>query len=160
METMDYEKQGTDFLEKTETKFVAEFVEFGKYFPSDKENRDIYKITLSRNGREYSFRFGQSIADSQGYYDRVTKKRITEETAIMYGLGTLHKKKGKIPTAYAVLSCVEKVDAGTFEDFCFEFGYDTDSITAKNTYEAVRDEHLNLARLFNNAELEQMAEIQ
>ena len=141
METMDYEKQGTDFLEKTETKFVAEFVEFGKHFPSDKENRAIYKITLSRNGREYSFRFGQSIADSQGYYD-------------------LHKKKGKIPTAYAVLSCVEKVDVGTFEDFCFEFGYDTDSITAKNTYEAVRDEYLNLARLFNNAELEQMAEIQ
>lgn len=63
------------------------------------------------------------------------------------------------PTAYDVLSCLTKNDPGTFEDFCSEFGYDNDSISALRTYEGVRDEYLNVAGLFNETELESLQEI-
>ena len=60
----DYEKQAVVFLEETSTTFKAEFVENGKHFSDDTEERDIYKITLTRGELTYEFRFGQSIAES------------------------------------------------------------------------------------------------
>ena len=49
MKTTDYEQSAIDFLKSTNTEFKAEFLRNGKYFPDDKEERDIYKITLPIN---------------------------------------------------------------------------------------------------------------
>lgn len=64
------------------------------------------------------------------------------------------------PTLYDVLACLQKYDVGTFEDFCNEFGYDTDSRIAKKTYKAVVKEYDKMCSLFNNDELEILTEIQ
>ena len=52
------------------------------------------------------------------------------------------------PTEYDIVSCITKADPGTFEDFCSEFGYDTDSRQAEKTYRAVKSEWNKVARVF------------
>ncbi len=46
-----YTEQADQFLKDTETEFKAEFVKHGIHFDEDKETRDIYKITLTRESR-------------------------------------------------------------------------------------------------------------
>lgn len=107
----------------------CEFIKNGLHFADDKETRDIYKITLIHNKRQYSFKFGQSIKNS--------------------GAG-----KRKSPTLYDVIGCIQKYDVGSFADFCSEFGYDEDSKKAEKIYNAVCDEYMNVSRLFNDSEIE------
>lgn len=175
----DYEKQANDFLKLTNTSFEAEFLENSKHFPDDKETRDIYKITLKRNGRKYSFNFGQSIAKSVKYEDKLNKRRYTScgNPAGNHNYKYLYPERfpknkaeerygdfkiiqGTPPTAYDVLACLTKYDVGTFEDFCSEYGYDTDSRSALKTYKAVCKEWLNVQKLWNDKEIEQLQEIQ
>lgn len=166
----EYEQKAIDFLQSTNTEFKAEFLRNDKYFPDDKETRDIYKITLTRNGRFYSFEFGQSTMNSTKYVDTLTKNEFTTSGSPLKGkmrvidtrfFNDLHVKKvnGIAPNCYDVLACLTKYDPGTFENFCGEFGYDTDSRKAKKTYKAVRKEYQNLRALFTDSEMELMAEI-
>lgn len=64
------------------------------------------------------------------------------------------------PTAYDVLACIQKYDVGTFDDFCSEFGYDTDSRKAYKTYKAVLREWKNIEFLFTPEQIELLREIQ
>ena len=96
---MDYQKQATDFLEETETTMKTVYVDYAPYFDSDDKARDIWRITLRRHGKSYSFKFGQSIADV-----------------------------GETPTAYDVLACLTKYDPGTLDYFGAEFGWDKNTV--------------------------------
>ena len=75
---MDYEKQATDFLTKTNTSFNATFLENGFHFDGDTETRDIYEITLKRGGRNYTFNFGQSINNSGFFLIQNRTKRTPQ----------------------------------------------------------------------------------
>lgn len=134
MKTMDYLTQASEFLRKTKTEFECEFLKHGKHFEDDKEERDIYIITLKRGNRSFTFNFGQSITSSGQY--KVVKH-----------------------SEYDVLACLQKHDPGTFEDFCSEFGYDEDSRKAEKVYKAVLNEWRNVAMLWNDFEIEQLQEI-
>jgi len=114
---------------------TATFVGHEQYFPDDKEARDIYSITLRRGKKGFSFRFGQSISESTG-------------------------DGGNPPTFYNVMSGLQKYDPGDFENFCSEFGYDTDSRQAEKTWRAVRREYQHMAALFSPEELELLGTIQ
>lgn len=120
-----YDKACNLVAESFNLEFKAEFLENGLHFQGDKDKRDIYNITLKRGQRKYTFKFGQSIA-----------------------------KNSNEPTLYDVLACLQKYEVGTFENFCDEFGYDLDSISAKKTYKAVSKEYNKMCSLFNNDELE------
>lgn len=172
----DYLKQANDFLTKTNTTFKCEFVKNDFYFAGDKEKRDIYKITLSRGGRKYSFNFGQSINDSGFYYTKGVRKieldraMINNKYLITYIIHRDHDflnngKSDKIhrpvePNSYDVLACLTKYDPMDFENFCSEFGYDTDSRSAKKTYKAVVKEFAMVQAIWNDEEIEQLSEIQ
>ena len=54
----------------------------------------------------------------------------------------------KEPSMYDVLACITKYEPGTFEDFCYDYGYDTDSRKAEKTYNAVCKEYKGFSRLF------------
>ena len=174
-QTTEYRQQAIDFLQSTNTEFKAEFLRNGKHFADDKEVRDIYKITLKRGPRFYTFNFGQSIMRSQYYQDPIKERTYTlnggcrtgnykisdidkYKNSFSHGNG-LKLVKGQPPAPYEVLSCLTKYDPGTFEDFCCEFGYDTDSKKAEKTYNAVREEWLNVTRLFTDEEINRLAEI-
>lgn len=125
----DYQKQANDFMTKVGATMKVKFLGNMPYFDDDKESRDVYQITLKRNGKEYSFRFGQSIAN----------KRIA-------------------PTAYDVLACLTKYDPGTFDNFCSDFGYDTDSRKAEKTYFAIQKEYAGVVKIFGDV-MEELQEI-
>lgn len=127
----NYEQQAQDFLQSTNTKFSTSFKAHDFYFPEDKGARDIYYVTLKNDRHRYRFTFGQSITNA-----------------------------GKAPTPYAVLASLTKCEVGTFEDFCSDYGYDTDSRKAYKTYKAVLREWKNIEKLYTSEELEQLQEIQ
>lgn len=168
-----YEKQATDFLEKTGTIMTVEFKENGKHFEDDKENRDIYNVKFKRGNRSFTIRFGQSLVNSTKIVDTVAGNEFTTNGGCLKGnlkivdmnkyrrgLGReLKEVKGTPPTAYDVLTCLQKYDVVSFEGFCSEFGYDTDSRTARKTYKAVVKEYDNVCKIWNDAEIEQLQEI-
>ena len=182
MKTKDYEKQAADFLRKTGATIEIKFSHNGKHFDNDEQTRDIYKVTISKCNRFYTFNFGQSIAKS-GLMLQMSKKQIyielpeshkhlmlkINEPALRYWIKNhiafdiLPSDKityPEQPTNYDILSCLQKYDIGSFEDFCNEFGYDPDSRAAEKTYNAVREEWLNVCRIWNDSEIEELQEIQ
>jgi len=127
---MNYQQQANDFATATGTKLKINSSKYGNHFAGDEQKRFIFNCTLTRNGKKFTLDFGQSIA--------------AEDTP---------------PTMYDILSCLTKYNPETFEDFCGEYGYNTDSINALNTYKAVKREFNGVNRLFGDI-LEQLQEIQ
>ena len=171
----EYEQQAEAFLKATNTEFKCEFLKHGKHFVDDKETRDIYRITLTRGKRSYTFNFGQSIVDSGFYYTKgrqviqIDRSQLTNKNLVLWiklrDYDFLNNgKSDKIhypvaPTAYDVLACLTKSDPDTFENFCYEYGYDEDSRKAEKIYNAVLDEWRNVCALFTDEEIEQLQEI-
>lgn len=104
---------------------------YGYHFEEDEQQRHIFKVTLLKDGKQYTFNFGQSIAED-----------VNE------------------PTMYDVLSCLQKYEVDSFENFCGDFGYDNDSRTAERIYKAVYKEYENMERLFTEEEIELLQNIQ
>lgn len=168
--TSNYEQQALDFLKVSSTVFSAKYLKTDKYFDDEKEERDIYEITLSSKGRSYTFNFGNSI-NSSGQYkllDATLKKRFGRNTISAEEYKKLNifdkreaiiNKNFKKPTAYDVLACLTKYNPGTLENFCSECGYDVDSKKAEKTYMAVKDEWMNIERLFTESEMDILREI-
>lgn len=124
----NYEAMANAFAEKTGTKLMVLGHDY-KPMWGEKQSRYVFKCRLSRNGKRYTFESGQSLYNG-----------------------------AKEPTMYDVLSCLEKSDVGTFEDFCDEFGYDTDSRRAERTYKAVCKEYAAVERLFGDV-MDELQEI-
>jgi hypothetical protein len=74
-------------------------------------------------------------------------------------LGILQADEITHPTEYDALAVITKYDPGTFENFCSESGYNTDSRNAVRTYKAVRKEWNNVSKLFTPEQLEQLQDI-
>jgi hypothetical protein len=173
-EINQYEKQANDFLSLTNTEFKAEFIKNDLYFPEDTQKRDIYEITLKRGSREYKFKFGYSIAHSGKwiFYTNEGIKLFNSEEEGRKATMVYNKvvragkrdyflnKEFKEPSAYDVLSCLNKSEVGDFEDFCSNYGYDTDSRKAEKTYLALLEEWKNLKMLYSDEELNLLQEIQ
>lgn len=147
--------------------FKAEFLKNDFHFSGDKDKRDIYKITLKKGSRKYSFDFGQSIIKSQYYQDKIQGRTYTLNGGCRtgnYSINDIEKYKsggmtitlikGEAPTLYDVLACIQKYEVGNFESFCDDFGYESDSITAKKTYKSVSKEYDKICSLFSNEDLE------
>lgn len=126
-----YNKGAHKIADSMGLKMLIKGSDYRKHFPEDKQNRYVFKIQLKKDGKQYSFYFGQSIAEGSNE-----------------------------PTLYSVLACLQKYDVGSFEDFCGEFGYDEDSRQAERIYKAVTKEFKNMQRLFTCEELELLQEIQ
>lgn len=162
----EYEQQAIDFMNATNAKIDISFLKTGKHWEDDKDERDIYKVTIKMGRREYTFNFGNSIdasgkymvqygAQVRRFHDK-NKARMSAATASSVKVNENYK----VPSHYDILSAITKDDPGTFENFCSEFGYDTDSRKAERTYNAVKDEYTNVALLFTDAEIERLQEIQ
>ena len=166
-----------DFLDVTHTEFKVEFIEYGLHFDGDKYKRDIYQITLKRGERSFSFRFGQSINCSGRFWKYGNHKRgvsngkpyklsngkpskvFRPPMAIGEGHIWDRNKDHKEPSAYDVLACLEKNDPEDFNFFCDNTGYNKDSISAKKTYDAVKNEYDNLKMLYSDSELSKLQEV-
>lgn len=171
----DYNKQATDFLTSTGVTISMIFDRHGKHFESDTQERDIYNVTITRGTRSFSFKYGNSIINSGLVYlgNNPVPKGATiinhngkhciaahyAKTLISQQSATVMTKR-VAPTEYDILTCLQKYDVGTFENFCDEFGYDTDSRKAEKTYQAVCEEYKNVCTIWSDTEIEQLQEIQ
>jgi hypothetical protein len=89
----------------------------------EKDRHYIFPVTLRKGGKSMRIHFGQSRAAGD-----------------------------KAPTKYDVLACLTKFDPGSFENFCEEVGYDSDSRKAEKTYKAVKREWESVKRVFGEGE--------
>lgn len=134
----DYEKQAAGFLAATGVRMIITYLDMA--CPSwtkpcaHHNHGDHYRVEFRRAGRVLSFGFWNS------YYD--SRKRIP-------------------PTQYGVLACISS-DADcpeTFEEFCADYGYDTDSRRAEATFRRCSQFARRLRAFFTAGELEQLSEI-
>lgn len=133
----DYVKQAKDFLSKHETTLTMKFLKRDRYFDADETTRNIYFITISRNGDAFSFKFGDSVHNSN------------------------HKIK---PTAYDILACLQKdfyvEDVFEFaNEFCYSITNKKDYNKTLKIFEACKTESENVNRLFSDC-IEELQEIQ
>ena len=109
------------FSKKNGVVLTSKHLRFGKHFADDNQNRHVFRCTLKRGEKSYSFDYGQSII------------------------------KGCIePTMYDVLACLTKHDPGSYIDFCDNFGYDVYDKRSKKVYNAVVKEYDYVCRLFGD----------
>jgi len=107
-----------------------------KYFPDDKEYRQVIGVSMKRDGQKIAFPFGLSVND--------TEKIMA---------GTFEEWE----TLYNVLSCCgsDFFIPETFKDFCYEFGYDEDSRReAQRTFRACRIQSAKLHKIFTDEEIQ------
>lgn len=126
---MDYRKQATDFCKKHGVKMVVGSADYTHPSWDEKNYHYVFPVTLKKGRRQMTIQFGQSLAAG------------AEE-----------------PSEYDVLACITKYDPGSFEDFCGEFGYDTDSRRAERTWKAVSREWRQVERVFGGV-LDELREI-
>lgn len=108
-----------------------------RYFPL---YRDKSLVTIERNGKKETFEFTGSAYIKDPW---VTRN------------GNHKRPKGD---NYSILACLQKSDPGTLEEFCSEFGYDTDSRKALEIYLAVQQEFKKVNRLFHDV-MDELSEI-
>jgi len=164
-----YDKQATDFLTKYGISFEAKFVGFKKHFVDDKEQRDCYNCTFSKGRKTFSVDFGQSIVKSGEWMTKDVNPKFcktfaTKNDAYSYRIATtggiMKNPKREQPSAYDVLTCITKYNPGSFDNFCDEYGYNNDSIKAKEVWENVRNEWIDVRDFFTDQELDELQEIQ
>lgn len=124
-----YELQARKFCRDNSVMITRVFTGHKKYFNTDTQPRDTYSVTIRRGKAAMTTNFGQSIAN-----------------------------EGKKPSKYDILACLTKYDPGSFEEFCSDFGYDSDSRKAYEVYEAVCKEWEGVEKVFIGI-LEQLQEI-
>jgi len=132
----EYGIQAEQFLTSNGIKFRATLSDTkSPAWGSDGKHGHRYRVTLSKPKR-LTFDFWSSIADAQ--------------------------KGIKTVRPYDVLACVngDAYTPETFEDFCAEYGYDSDSIKALQTFRRCSAFAKRLRAFFTAEELKQLQEIQ
>jgi hypothetical protein len=175
----NHEKAAEIAAKELNISLKVEFLKNDYHFDGDKDKRDIYKCTIIKGLRNYTFNFGQSLQNSGEYQvvKHLQNKIWVEQTTggkihlskeefqkLKYIQGIekdiLKNPNFKAPTMYDVLTCLQKYDVGTFDDFCSEFGYSEDSRKAEKTYKAVLEEYNAMRLLFSDEELQILSYIQ
>lgn len=148
--TTDYQKQAEDFLAKFGVKFRATLSDSkpAQWEPAGHH----YRVTLSRN----------KITPSQvgGNWDNGLKTS-TRLTFDFWGSKSDMDNKRTELSAYDVLACISSDihTPETFEDFCSEYGYETDSIKALQTFKRADRFAKRLREFFTTEEIEALEEI-
>ena len=127
----EYQKQAREFLEKHGITFEHKK---GNNKASWEPSGQNYSVTLQQNGKHVTFDFWGSIHD---------------------------KEDGIDLDAYSVLSCIsfDLFCPDEFEDFCGEFGYDTDSRKALKTFHKCASFAAQLQAFFTEEQIEDLQEI-
>lgn len=135
---MDYEKQARDFLAKTGTTLKVEYLTTAKHFPDDKEPRDIYSVSIIRGDKHHTLEFGDSIVNTEKNRNALARKR---------------------PSAYSILSCLQKYEPEIdIDEFAETYGIEKPS-EAIRIHGAVTKEWKALRDMYSDKELAELAEI-
>lgn len=122
-----------------------------KHFIDDKDPRQVITVRITKKENPnsvLSFEFGMSLNDTEileaNNQQGINRKLFKKAQRIKYHL------------IYSLLACI-KSDSycpELFEDFCSDYGYDSDSIKAKNIFDTARPHAIKINRFFTSEELE------
>lgn len=120
---------------KIKSKFIGK--KLAPWSKADKQqNYNYHKITISHNGKRLGFDFWASIAQPE----------LNSDSDLQHAF-------------YCFLS--DAISAkDSFENFCSEFGYDTDSRNAERIYKACEKSLSKLNRIFDGDEYDLVNEVQ
>lgn len=168
----EYQAQAKSFLANCKATMEINFV--GREIPShwlgETKPQNKYQFTITTPKGKYTSYFWDSLWNTmvsemtQNDYARKKYKmnwdvlNYQEKVKVIKELNVL--KANAIPTEYDILAAVEKYSYDSFSDFCSEFGYSTDSISARETFLACGEEYAGLRRIFTEEQMEKMREIQ
>ena len=123
---MNYQKEMEKIIKKIDLNVKIVYItdSFTKW---DKNNlHSQYKVILKRNEKEMQVDFWDSLYNTQ---------------------------HGEKPTTYDIIACLEWHKIYDFEDFCVNFGYDTDSINAFQIYTDCQKQQKELFNLIPEEEV-------
>ena len=134
-----------------------------------------HAVTFKRRGKQFQVMYWNSYRDEEllAFFKnpRLTEKLPIGERRALVNLDAtlvfLVPKKAREAKAlvadkikaYDVLCCLTKCEPGSFKNFCAEYGYDTDSISARDSWQAVCEEWEKVSNFFSKEELEELREI-
>lgn len=135
----------------------------------DEKLHNCYWFTITTPKGKYSGKFYDSLHNTEisdmslEDYGRKYHKRNPMD-ATFYEKGKWRSELCKLkaearPNEYDVLACLEKYSYDSFSDFCAEFDYSTDSISARETFLACGEEYAGLSRIFTEEQMEKLREI-
>ena len=170
----DYQQKTLDFLNSCNATIEIEFigVEANQNW-NDKKRRAKYHFTITTPRGEMSGDFWDSVTNTEiklmdlNQYS-IKHYRRKEEWLFMAERNKFTRelkeaKEKAMPTPYDILSCLEKYEVGTMNDFFDEFGYEVhsadDMFRFMNTYNAVVKEYHDLCRIFTAEQMEMLREI-
>ena len=167
----DCQAQAKQFLADCNATMEINFI--GKEVPyhwmGEAKPHNKYQFTITTPKGKYISYFWDSLYNTEvsemtaddlackkykAHYDVL---RGNEKTSVLRELKSL--KANAIPTEYDILACVEKYGYDSFSDFCAEFGYSTDSISARETFLACGEEYAWLRRIFTEEQMGKLREI-
>lgn len=174
-ELNNYELKAVQFLADTKTTLRVEYIVTDKHFVDDTAERDVYKITLTNPRGEHSFRFGDSLRNTQRRLFSINMGLTGRDYETARKLGFKPNKKGvvnqvelaaartRIPGAYDVLANLYMPVAYTFDEFCQDTGYINSPLSEyKQVLKIYTDgQMLNraLTQMFTEEQLLQLLEI-
>ena len=138
----EYEKQAEDFLKECNAVMDIKFDGLEKPNWDDKKHA-AYDCTITTPHGKMDVRF---------YDSSINTEFLTMSV------------REAIPSSYDILSCLNKYDVGTMDDFMSEFGCEIkcvkDMTDFINTYNAVVKEYQDICRCFTDEQIEKLREIQ
>lgn len=119
------------FVSKHGIKIVSDYADSNPNMPDERYTMNHYRVTLSRRNED--------------------NKRRQMTLYFSMGIGI----KGE-PTADDVLHCLASDSAGIenardFEDWCADYGYDSDSRSAERTYKACQRQAIRLEKFLGDS---------
>jgi hypothetical protein len=117
---------------------------------------DDRKIGEAHGIKAACFSKGVKVA---GFDKWVCRTRAGRDHWLYCGFGKGWDSYKKQPSEYRILARLVPHDPGTFEEFCWNYGYSEDSIKALKVYNTVSDEFKSLCTLYTDAELSMLGEI-
>lgn len=168
----EYEAQAKQFLADCNATMEIKFIgrEIPTHWFGETKPRNKYQFTITTPKGKYTSYFWDSLHNTemstiseityaqQKYKASYDCLRSHEKAKARAELAKL-KAKAK-PTEYDILACVEKYGYYSFNDFCAEFGYSTDSISAKEIFLACGEEYTGFRRIFTKEQMEKLRGIQ
>jgi len=114
-----------------------------------------YEMFLNRGDKYFSVHYWNSYHDAE--LKAIGNKDYRDQVRF-FPLTKTERQQIKV-TPTDVLACCQLYDVGSFENFCADFGYDTDSRQAEQTYRAVCEQYRNFSRMFSGEELQKLGKL-
>lgn len=144
----EYERKANDFVKRNGITIKKMYLGKGVNQNWDEEReRDTYMINIQTMNDNMQVKFWDSINNTikNSENEKIRRPRI-------------------YPSNYDILTCLQKYDVGSLEDFIFEYGYEIkkkgDLTKIQNIYNAVVKEYNDVCRCFLGTDLDELREIE